>query len=348
MDGSGPLRRVLVVRFGRVGDLLAVTPAIRAVRRALPEARIDLLTGEMGLPALATNRHLDERHTLRWRKVPPVLNPERALLLRRLRRIRFDVVLLVETSEIYRRLAEDLREPRIYAPGRERETSDRAGIQPSPVHAVDRALAVVARAGIPADGRHYDYPIGEAAQARAGSLIEAAGASPADTIVGLHAGHYVHRRRDRPHEKKWPTERYVRLVKTLIDRGADRVILTGTRLEAGVNRIITGAVSSGRVVDLAGRTDLETLAAVIARCALFVSPDTGPAHLAAAVGTPLVALYGPTSPALMGAVGDESSIRRLYPEPSEAPETERAGTHPRMWAIELDDVLGAIDDLGGL
>jgi len=348
MDREPPPRRVLVVRFGRVGDLLAVTPAIRALRHALPEARIDVLTGELGLPALATNRHPNQLHVLRWRKVPPIVNPERALLLRRLRRIRFDTVMLIESSEIYRRLAEDLRGPRIYGVDREGDDSDRAGAPRSPSHAVDDALAVVARAGIPADGRHYDYPVGEAARARAGSLIEASGASATDKIVGLHAGHYVRRRRLRPHAKQWPTERYVRLVRTLIDRGVDRVILTGTHLEAGVNRTIAGAVSSDRVVDVTGRTDLETLAALMERCVLFVAPDTGPAHLAAAVGTPLVAFYGPKSPARMGAVGDDSSIRWLYPEPSEASETERAGHHPRMWAIDVDAVLGAIDELGAL
>lgn len=347
MADPEPLRRVLFIRFGRLGDLLAVTPAIRAVRSALPNARIDVLTGEMGLPALETSHHVNELHVLRWRRVSRFLNPERALLLRRLQRARFDAAFLLETADRYRRLAEDLQGPRIYGYAREGANSDPPGA-PRPGHEVDNALGVVALAGIASAGRHYVFPVGEAARSRATSLLEAAGASPTDSVVGLHAGHHVRRLRRRPHAKQWPTERYVEVVGGLLDRGAGRVVLTGTRLEAEVNAAIARSASSSRVVDLSGRTDLETLAALMERCALFVAPDTGPGHLAAAMRTPLVSLFGPKSPERMGPLGDPSKIRWLYPEPSEASEAERRGHHPRMWAIGVDNVLAAVDELGAL
>jgi ADP-heptose:LPS heptosyltransferase len=101
-------------------------------------------------------------------------------------------------------------------------------------------------------------------------------------------------------------------------------------------------------VDFSGRTELETLAALMERCALFVTPDTGPGHLAAAMGTPLVSLFGPKSPEIMGPIGDPAKTRWIYREPSQASETEREGHHPRMWAITVSDVLAAVDDLGAL
>ena len=349
MADPGALRRVLIIRFGRLGDLLTVTPAIRAIRSALPDARIDVLTGGLGLPALATSHHVNELHLLRWRKVPRILNPERALLLRRLRRVRFDAVFLLETSDLYRRLAEDVRVPRIYGVDDYTQASKPdSGTAPRPRHQVDRLLEAVARAGIAPAGRHYDYPVSDAARRRAGSLLEAAKASPTGTVVGLHAGHHVRRFRRRPHAKQWPTRRYLEVVSGLMDRGADLVVLTGTELEAEVNAAIVHAASSSRVVDFSGRTELETLAALMERCALFIVPDTGPGHLAAAVGTPLVSLFGPKSPEIMGPLGDSSKIRWLYREPSDASEAERAGHHPRMWAIGVDDVLAAVDDLGAL
>ncbi|MGD8496412.1 MAG: glycosyltransferase family 9 protein [Gemmatimonadales bacterium] len=343
------LRRLLVIRFGRLGDLLTVTPAIRALRRALPDARIDVLSGELGLPALETSHSVNELHLLRWRKVPRILNPERALLLRRLRRVGFDAVFLLETSDLYRRLADDVRAPRIYcSPDPGQAPDPDSGGAPCPRHQVDRVLAAVAEAGIAPAGRHYDFPVSDAARRRAGSLLEAAGASPTDTVVGLHAGHHVGRFRRGPHAKEWPTRRYVEVVGGLIDRGADLVVLTGTALEADVNTAITRSASHGRVVDFSGRTELETLAALMERCALFVTPDTGPGHLAAAMGTPLVSLFGPKSPEIMGPIGDPAKTRWIYREPSQASETEREGHHPRMWAITVSDVLAAVDDLGAL
>lgn len=347
MPDPVPLHRVLIIRFGRLGDLLAITPAIRALRSGLPNARIDVLTGELGRPALGTSHHVNEIHVLRWRKVPRLVNPERALLLRRLRRARFDAVFLLETSDLYLRLARDLKGPRIYTYAREGEDLDPPGT-PAPGHAVDAALAVVALSGVAPAGRHYDFPVGEAARRRAGSLLEAAGASPTDTVVGLHAGHHIRRLHRGPHAKQWPTERYVEVVAGLFDRGADLVVLTGTRLEAEVNAAIARSSSSNRVVDLSGQTELETLAALMERFALFVAPDTGPGHLAAAMRTPLVSLFGPKSPERMGPLGDPARIRWLYPDRSEDSETKRRGHHPRMWAIGVDDVLAAVDDLGAL
>lgn len=342
---DAPLRRVLVIRFGRVGDMLVVTPALRALRRRMPGGRIEVLTTAAGAATLATNPNADAVHVLRWRRVPSALNLERARLVRRLRRARFDAIFLFETGERYRKLARAIGVERVFTFARADESADAFHARRGDRHEAEHFGDVLALGGVPMDGLHYDYPVGDAARARAGELLGARGVSRGERLVGVHAGHFVRRKRRMPHPKQWPTERYIEVIRSLADRGIDRFILTGSAMERELNARIRSALPEDLVVDLAGATDLESLGAVIERCELFISPDTGPAHLAAAVRTPLVALFGPKSPHMMGPLGVESLIRRLYPEPGDASVRERRGHHPRMWAITVADVLDAIGQL---
>jgi ADP-heptose:LPS heptosyltransferase len=344
-EAEPPLRRVLVIRFGRVGDMLVVTPALRALRQRIPGGRIEVLTTAAGAATLATNPNADSTHVLRWRRVPAALNLERARLVRRLRRARFDTIFLFETGERYRKLANAIGVPRVCTFARADEDADAFHARRGDRHEAQHFADVLALAGVQTDGLHYDYPVGDAARARAGELLGAHGVARSETLVGVHAGHFVRRRRRLPHPKAWPAERYVEVIRALANRGVDRVVLTGSPMERELNARIAASLPDDLTVDLAGATDLESLAAVIERCAVFIAPDTGPAHLAAAVRTPLVALFGPKAPHFMGPRGDETRIRRLYPEPADASKKERRGHHPRMWAITVADVLEAVDQM---
>jgi ADP-heptose:LPS heptosyltransferase len=99
--------------------------------------------------------------------------------------------------------------------------------------------------------------------------------------------------------KRWPPARYAALADRLYADYGLAVVLAGSEDD----RPVTAAVQRlmrAPVVDLAGRTSFGTLGALFARCALFAGNDCGPMHLAAAVGTPVVAIFGPTDPALYG------------------------------------------------
>ncbi|MGH7545718.1 MAG: glycosyltransferase family 9 protein, partial [Gemmatimonadota bacterium] len=101
-------RRVLVVRFGRIGDLLMLTPALRALGVAAPEAAIDLLTTPIGAATLATSPRLRARHVLRWRRIPHRVNPEKIRLVRRLRSLALDAVFLFERAPRFHALVDAL------------------------------------------------------------------------------------------------------------------------------------------------------------------------------------------------------------------------------------------------
>jgi ADP-heptose:LPS heptosyltransferase len=339
------LRRILVIRFGRIGDILVLTPALRALARAHAGAAIDVLTTGDGVVTLAGNPHVRDVLELRARRLPRLLNRERARLVGELRARSYDAVFLLEGAERYRTLARDIGGPVVYGFARDGEADSATRVRRAPDrHEGLRFLDVLARAGIPAAGVHYDFHVDGAARAGVRTLLDGAGVPHDAPIAGIHAGHFQRRvRRGKPHAKTWPAERYAEVVRRLAARGFT-VVLTGGNGERALNRRIVERTGGG-AIDLAGRTDLRTLAALIERCAVFLAPDTGPAHLAAAVGTPLVALFGPKAPHIMGPLGDDARIVRLYPEPSREPAAARGGHHPRMWAIGVEDVMAAVERL---
>jgi len=341
---SDLFRRVLVVRYGRIGDMLVVTPALRAIKRAHPDARIDVLTSRDGLAVLAENPCVDAVHRLEWRRVPRLLNPPRAAVLRRLRAKGFDTIFLFEGGEHHRALVRDLHVPRVFTFVRPGQEADAFHARRQRHHELFNFFAVLALASVQPDGENYDFTVGEPARLEAARLLAGAGLDPLSKIAGLHAGHFRRKRITRqPHPKTWPIERWIETAKGLLDTGHSAVLLTGSRSERTLNQRIARALPPGRAVDLAGQTNLRTLAAVIERCRIFIAPDTGPAHLAAAVNTPLVALFGPKPPDIMGPRGDEARIARLFPLPSTASDKQQRRHHPRLWATTPSDVLAAVN-----
>ena len=338
-----------MLSFGRIGDAIALTPALRALRRAAPSATIEIVTTSAGGIALSANPNIDAIHVLRLRRGSRWINMEKARLVRRLRQRDFDTVFLFETAPRYHALASSLNVERTFAfapPGE--PGSDSRVCWTDDLHRVANHHKLLARAGVPDAGTHYDFPISSEAKRRAEALFARYGISDTRALVGLHAGQFQRHRhwRRKRHSKAWPAERFARVIRQLADRGASRVILSGAADERSVADAIMGQVPGGLAVNLAGATDLQTLGAVIHRCALFISTDTGPAHIATAVGTPLIGLFGPTSPDIMGPLGDEPRIERIYLDGVSLPSKEREGYHPRMWAIQVEHVMEAVSTLG--
>lgn len=110
--------------------------------------------------------------------------------------------------------------------------------------------------------------------------------------------------------RRWPADRFARVVSELIDRG-ERVVVTGSPGERALTARVTG-VPKPAVLDLGGRLDLAGLAAVVAASRLVISGDTGVAHLATAFGSPSVLLFGPTPPAWWGPAIDLDRHRVLW------------------------------------
>jgi ADP-heptose:LPS heptosyltransferase len=111
--------------------------------------------------------------------------------------------------------------------------------------------------------------------------------------------------------KQWPPERFAEVARRLIDATGATIVLTGGTADRGLVEAVKASLPSSRVVDIAGHVDLLTLAGVVERLDLLVTGDTGPMHLAVAVGTPLVAVFGPSDPARYGPRGAYDRVVRV-------------------------------------
>jgi len=271
-------RRVLAIVSDRIGDVIFCTPALRLLRHAWPETRIEVLA--QSAAAAEVLRGSPRVDTVWLPGDVDALAGGGA----------FDRLLDFKHNRLARALA-----PRL---GLAPELRPRTGHE----HEADTALALVeqatgvGRAAIPL--RYELFPDG-ADEARVDALLGDARVRPDDVLVGCHAGcNRVARRGWRPwkrasHPKAWPPAHYGALAARLARTHPKlRLVLTGSPSEAALARRIARRAS--RAIDVVGRTSVRELLVLASRCRVFLTADTGPLHLACAAGVPLVTLFGPT------------------------------------------------------
>src|SRR5512139_3305865 len=279
---------ILLVKPGAIGDLLQLTPVLRALHAAFPETRLSVLVGSRATAALfARNPCVHETIVFdrrgEHRSVGAI-----ASLWRRLRRNRYDLVVNYQRSNVKAWLLCTAAFPcrvLVYRKARNRV-----------VHAVVNHLDAVAPLGIdPLRVPHQlEFHPGPEAERFAGEQFRAAGLDGLP-VVALNPGatHAVNR---------WGADRFAFLADRLVAEGRARVVIVGGPDDAPLaERIRSG--SRSKPFSLAGKTGLAELGAVLGRCAVLVTGDTGPMHVATAVGTRVVALFGAADPQRTGPVG---------------------------------------------
>jgi ADP-heptose:LPS heptosyltransferase len=281
----GAVRKVLLVRINdRLGNLLLVTPALAAVRRALPAARIDLLCLDRYVELLAGNPDVDRTIAFRLRWRLPLVTLAR--LARRLRRERYDLVIDCGRGSSFLSAA---CVALTGAPLRVAHAGARYGAafnvhvqkQTDFEHKVELLLDLLAGVGIPAVSREVALPLSECDRADGAESWSKLGFADGAPVVGVHVGG-----RGR---KRWPLERFLALVEQItVELGVAVLLFAGpeerSRMDRARDRIPAGIV-------MAPPLGTRRFASVVARCAVFVSGDSGPMHLAAAVGVPTVAIF---------------------------------------------------------
>ena len=302
-------RSVLLIRPDHLGDMLFATPSFRLLREALPHARITLLAGPWSQAVVAGNPDLDELLICRFPGFERQPKRSAAAPYRLLRATarelagRFDAALvlrfdhwwgawLAAAAGIPRRIGYDRPETRPFL-------TDALPYR-SEWHEVEQNAALVAALAPAAAGRAgpLRFAISEAARAWAADWLLAGGAADGRPLVAIHpgAGAAV---------KQWPAAAWTEVAARLTTDLNARILLTGGESERPITTAIAGALPEPPL-DASGQTNLDQLAALLERCTLALGSDSGPLHLAVAVGTPTVHLYGPVSAAKFGPWGDPS------------------------------------------
>jgi len=306
MDGPRPAapepRRILIIKPSSLGDVVHALPVLAAARATYPRAHLAWLISASFAPLLAGHPLLDEVIPFDRRRFGRMLRDPRTLaefarFVRDLRHRRFDLVL--DLQGLFRSgfLA--------WATGARRRVGFRAArelawafytcrvVPPAgDTHAVQRNVALARAAGLRLDTPAFPLGLRPDELDRARALLATTAGRDLPTFVAVVPG-------ARWPSKQWPAERFAELIDALHAAGRPPVVLLGSPDERPLAAAILRVVHAP-VIDLCGRTDVRTLAAVLALAAQVICCDSGPMHIAAALGTPIVAVFGPTSPARTG------------------------------------------------
>jgi len=296
---------ILVLKPCCIGDVLMTTPLVATLRAEYPEARIDFAVGSWSRAAVVTNPDIDNVLPL-YEVVPSRLRRLLGALRAawRLRWRRYELAVAPERSALTHMCAYLAGIPRrvgIAQLPRSVFLTDAITDDPA-AHEVDNYLRLAALIGTSDHLTHeLKYVPTQMALERALQLLRQQGFDRLPFRVALFAGGGVNPRTSLFH-KRWPAERYALLANQLMDRYRGGVVLLGDETERDLNFAIRNDIGFP-VLDLTGLLDLDGMGAVMQLCDAVIANDSGPMHLAVAVGTPTVGVFGPTSARNYGPYG---------------------------------------------
>lgn len=287
-------KRILIFNVNWIGDVLFSTAVIRNVRRRFPKSFIACVVPSRCYPVLKGNPHLDEiiifdekdRHENVFSKFS---------FVRSLKARNFDLALLLHgslTRALICRLA-GIPERIGY------NTKNRGFLLtkkiPVPardsLHRIDYYLNIIEQAGIKPEDRYLEIFFDEADEKFSDGFLAKLGVKKDDFLIGANAG-------GNWFPKRWPPEHWAKLADDLIIRLGAKVIFTGSQQDLALAKKIAGMMKE-KPLFAAGALTLKQSAALFKRLDVFICGDTGPLHIANAVGTKkILAIFGPTDPAV--------------------------------------------------
>lgn len=335
------IRRILVREVNWVGDAVLTLPALEALDRLCPRAEITLLAKPWVCGLFAGHPAADGIIELRAGDLHRGIRG-RLRLARKLYQDRFDLAVMFPNSleaALVPWLAGIPR--RVGYP-----TDGRRLLLTYPIpfpaasagrHQVERYLDIVRALG--GDGPpSLHLPVTAEARESGERLLRDHGIAPADPVVALAPGSVY------GSAKRWPVERFAAVADALVDRRGVRILLIGS----GGERPVLERVAAGMrrpAVNLGGRTDLPALVGLLERGRLLLTNDTGAMHVAAAIGTPVLAVFGPTDAEATGPLGRHARIVREPVPCSPCLLRECPIDHRCMRRVSVDRVLEAALEL---
>lgn len=301
IDFPSPPRRILIIKPSAIGDVVHTLPVLNLLRRRWPQAHVSWLVTPACAGLLERHPQLDDviRFERRefgrgWRS--PRVAWELLRFMRDLNRRRFDLV--IDLQGLFRSgwLAAATRAPVCVGPANAREGawlfySHRVPTGPPEQHAIERYLTIAQAVGCERGPVEFHFAVDGVDRAAVAALV------PPRYAVLMPGANWL--------TKQWPVERFASLVTPLRERfGLECVVAGGPETEVLARRI-EGATS------LSGRTNLRQLVALLERAKLVIANDSGPMHIAAALGRPLVTPFGPTNPVRTGPYRRTDSIVRV-------------------------------------
>jgi len=303
------LRRILCLRLERIGDLLMTLPALAELCALAPDAEIDLVVGSWNRDIAGAIPGITRVETgdAAWLTRDGKGSATAPLLARAIgwRSRKYDLAINFEPHIRSNLTLGAARAKRAagFVNGGGGAVLDVGLDYDVTSHTEDNALALV-RAAVGASSGATPMPVLAISDQTRAEAARRLAALPVTGRIGIHVsgGRTI---------KQWPESRFREIAEHLVRARDASIVLTGAPGDRAQVEIVRAALPADRVLDLSGGTDLLTTAAIIQQLDLFVTGDTGPMHLARAVGTPIVAIFGPSDPRRYGPRGVRDVIVRI-------------------------------------
>jgi heptosyltransferase-1 len=322
------IRSILAVKLSSLGDIVHVTPCLRALRKRFPQARIVMAVDRPFAGVVRCNPHLDgllEADPEARGAAGKILQTRRALT--QLPDRRFDLAIDFQGRPrsalwVYLSRAGIQAGNGNWRPGWQLTMQPDLGR-----HAVRRCATVLQELGVPVDDLEPEVVVSPLADARAGQRLAEVAVEPAGFVLFNPFSRWP--------SKEWPLACWIELVQRIRgELGLQPVIVGGPEEMQRAERLMA-ELPPGSAVSLVGRLRLDEALAVYRRARLMVTGDSGPMHLAAALGTPVVALFGPTWPESTGPWGDGHRVIQAHrPASPHAYRTDPQGEYIGAIAVE--------------
>ena len=331
--------RILVIKLDHIGDVLLATPVFSNLRRAYPNAELHALTGAWSRVVL--EKHPDVNNVEEYnspafcRTGQPTSLRETFKLYRQLRRQKYG--LIVELRSDWRTVwfAFLRLTPKRLSRAALQVANKLGFAQFSGTHETTRNLDVLRQAGIPTSVETAIFSVTTEDKKWASDFLATYQIDGQHPLIAIHPGSPIAL-------KRWLPERYAELADWLIAQKRAQILFVGVKDEIPITTEIQ-ALMRGESINIAGKTTLTQLASILHTCNVFIGNDSGPMHLAAAVGTQTIGLYGPGDPTRFGPAGTKcQTIQRKSDCPCLGTVC-RYGKSGCMSEIQVTDVIQVLE-----
>ena len=321
-----------------LGDAVMTTPALGVIRKSFPAARLTILANPVVAEMFSPHVWIDEVIVYDKKGIHAGFSGK-LMLAAELKARHFDLAILLQNAFDAALITWLARIPlRIgyQSDGRGLLLTEAAVLTTASksLHHVDYYLAMLEFFGIKDSDRKLSLTVTTQEDEAAAALLAEAGVGKDDFLLGINPGASYGA------AKRWYPERFAEVAKTLSSRWGAKVLVTGGGGEKAIAADIASLLE-GRCLNMAGKTDVRMLMALLKRCDFLVTNDSGPMHIAAAFGVPLVAIFGPTDHMTTSPLSESAVVVRKETECAPCLLRECPTDHICMTAVMAEDVVSA-------
>lgn len=305
------IEKILVIFWSGIGNIILFMPTLRAIRKGFPNAEITLLLKDKGSKDIIkdsrfyNNIVFYQNSRRKWKRLFLQLR-----LIYNLRKYKYDLIITTFESQGYKmacmaygisgKCRMGFRTDKWY----DRLYSNLLEYHPKQ-HEIDRHLTIAHSLGIKFIKKDLEIFISKEEERFAEITLEENGLSEQNIIIGIHPGSS-----DNLLKKRWLPERFAQVADYLSEKYGANIIIFGGSNEIYLAQKVVSFMKVSIPIILVGKTTIRQTAAVIERCNLFISNDSGLMHVSAAVKIPVVAIFGPTGPIKNAPLGEGHIIVR--------------------------------------